>query len=121
MAGRSSRRAEALAHLEEAAGGRAGNDGVPGVLLLAHVDHRAVEGGEEATPDGEASAHARRVHAHGLGAADETRALGRVVDALEEVESRASDGAHPEGSADVVDDTVGARFPRGLWSSHGEV
>lgn len=112
-------RAQALAHLEEAARGGAGYDGVPRVLLLADVDHGAVEGGEQAPPDGEAPADSRRVHAHGLGAADEPSPLWGVVEALNEVESRAADCAHAERAADIVEDTIWARLPRSLWSSHG--
>ncbi|MQL99292.1 hypothetical protein Taro_032012 [Colocasia esculenta] len=116
--GRPRGRAEALAHLEEAARGGAGDDGVPGVLLLAGVDHGAVKGGEKASPDGEAPADPRRVHAHGLGAADEALPVGGVVEALEEVESGAADGAHAKGAADVVEDAIGAWFAGGLRRSH---
>ncbi|KAF7851897.1 hypothetical protein BT93_L2036 [Corymbia citriodora subsp. variegata] len=109
----------ALAHLEEPAGGGAGDDGVPGVLLLADVDHGAVEGGEEAAPDGEAAADAGSVHADGLGAAEEAGAAGGVVEAPDEVVGGAAHGAHPESAADVVEDAVGAGLPRGLRSPHG--
>ena len=109
---------EALAHGEQAAGGGAGGDGVPGVFLLAGVDEGAVEGGEEAAPDGEAAAEARREHARGRGAPGEAVAIGGVVQALEEVEGGAAHGAHSERGADVVDDAVRAGLPRRLRSGH---
>ncbi|RDY07387.1 hypothetical protein CR513_08514, partial [Mucuna pruriens] len=109
---------EALTHGEEATGGGAGDDGVPGILLLAGVDHGAVEGGEEAAPDGEAAADAGSVEADGVGGADETVALGGIVETLEEVEGGAAHRSHAKRASDVVQYAIRARFPRRLWSSH---
>ncbi|GER49108.1 3-hydroxyacyl-[acyl-carrier-protein] dehydratase FabZ [Striga asiatica] len=82
------------------------------------INHGAIEGGEEATPDGEASADPGSVHAYGLRSADKASALGRAVDAFEEVEGGAPDGAHAEGAADVVEYAIWAGFAGGLWGSH---
>lgn len=103
--------ARALAQGEDGAGGGAGEDGVPGVLLLAGVDHGAVEGGEEAAPGGEVAAGARDAHADGLGAAGEAVAVGGVVGAPEEVEGGAPNRPHRERAAHVVQDAVRARLP----------
>nr|GMC65828.1 hypothetical protein CR513_08514 [Ipomoea batatas]GMD01836.1 hypothetical protein CR513_08514 [Ipomoea batatas] len=100
--GGSRRRAEALAQGEDAARGGSGDDGVPRILLLADVDHGAVEDGEEAAPDGEAAADPRRVHPDGLGGADHPGAVGGVVEAFNKVEGGAAHGSHAERAADVV-------------------
>jgi hypothetical protein len=107
-----------VAHREQATGAGAAGDGVPGVLLLARVDHAAVEEGEEAALDGEASADACCVHAGGRGAAGDPVALGGVVEALAEVEGDSVEGACREGTADVVEDAVRAWIPGPLHCGH---
>nr|GMC96230.1 hypothetical protein CR513_08514 [Ipomoea batatas]GME19638.1 hypothetical protein CR513_08514 [Ipomoea batatas] len=100
--GGSRRRAEALAQGEDAARRGSSDDGVPRILLLADVDHGAVEDGEEAAPDGEAAADPGRVHPDGLGGADHPGAVGGVVEAFNKVEGGAAHCSHAERAADVV-------------------
>ena len=81
------------------------HDGVPRVLLLAHVCEGAVEAGEAEAPRGELAAEHGRALLHADEAADRApvEAGGRVSSAPDEVEEGAADEAHGEGAAAVVD------------------
>uniref|UniRef100_A0A7C8ZRW9 Uncharacterized protein n=1 Tax=Opuntia streptacantha TaxID=393608 RepID=A0A7C8ZRW9_OPUST len=83
--GRLSGGAEALPHLKKPAGGGAGEDGVPRVLLLTNIDHGAIESGEKATPHGEPTASLGGFQTHRLDAPHEAPAPRRVVGPTQEV------------------------------------
>ena len=64
--------------------------------LLASIDSGAIKGREKAILNGEAATDTRGVETNGLGATDEASPLERVVDASEEVKSKATDSSPSE-------------------------
>lgn len=77
---------------QRAAGEETGNDGVPGVLLLADALDGAVKRREETTPDTEVAAENGRSHLDRCDGADASLAVGGVAESLDTVPDGAADG-----------------------------
>lgn len=77
---------------QRATGEEAGNDGVPGVLLLADALDGAVKRREETAPDTKVAAQHGCSHLDRCDGADASLAVGRVAESLDTMPDGTTDG-----------------------------
>lgn len=88
-------------------GEEAGDDGIVWVLLLPDAFHGAVKRAEQATPNAEVSTEDRCSHLNSCDSTDPTLAVGAVAEAFDTMPYCATDCAHAECTAKVVQDDEG--------------
>lgn len=77
---------------ESTASEETSDDGVVGILLLAHALDGAVESREQTAPDAKVTAQDGRSHLHSGDGADTSFTIGRVSEALDTVPNGAANG-----------------------------